>query len=61
MTRIVEISTIIILILLALSVIMMPWPANLIIGGVALVCLGLTLIYARREKQNKEQTDKYDR
>ncbi len=55
---------ILVLILLIVSVVAMPWPANVIIGGMALFSFILIFIYARQAKkkeQDRKQTDKTNR
>ncbi len=56
MSRAVDIIAIIILALLALTVILMPWPANAILGGVAVFSIMFGVVYSMRNK--KKETDR---
>lgn len=53
MSRAVDVIAIIILALLAISVIAMPWPANAILGGVAVFSIVFAVIYTWRNKKKE--------
>jgi Kef-type K+ transport system membrane component KefB len=59
MARVLEIVMIIVVIFLILGVVTLPWPANLILGGLATTSFIIAIISDRqkKKKQNKEQID----
>ena len=63
MRRIVDIVGILVIILLIISVVIMPWPANIAIGGLLLITAILIFISDRRAKkkaQNVEAPDTHE-
>ena len=58
----IEIIGIVILILFVVSIVALPWPANMILGGVALLSSIVAFFYSRgakkKEQQDSDQTDR---
>lgn len=65
MTRIIEIIAIVILIMLIVSMATMPWPANVILGSIALITSITAFTYSwlakKKERDTKQNDDKTDR
>lgn len=64
MTRIIEILAVIILILLIISMAAMPWPANVILGSIALISSIMAFAYswlAKKRERDINQNEKADR
>jgi Kef-type K+ transport system membrane component KefB len=64
MAKTIEIIAVVIIILLIIGVVTMPWPANLILGGIATVSAITAVISSKWEKkkeQNGEQNDNTNR
>lgn len=57
----IEIIGIVVLVLFVVSIVMLPWPANMVLGGVALLSSIVAIIYSRgakkKERQDSDQTD----
>ena len=58
----IEIIGIVILALFIVSIVMLPWPANVVLGGVALFSSVFAFICSRgaknKERQDSDQTDR---
>lgn len=52
MAKILDILMILILILFVISVLMMPWPANIVIGALLLLTVIVSFAHERRAKKN---------
>jgi membrane protein implicated in regulation of membrane protease activity len=64
MARAIEIIAVIVIILLIVGVVTMPWPANLILGGIATVSAITAVIsskWAKKKEHDGEQNDSTDR
>lgn len=60
MVRTIEIIGIVILILFVISIVTMPWPANIVLGGLVFFSSAVVFIYGRGAKK-KEQSDRNDK
>jgi hypothetical protein len=58
----IEIIGIVVLALFIVSIAMLPWPANMVLGGVAMFSSIVSFIYSRgakkKERQDSDQTGK---
>lgn len=64
MARVIEIIAVIVIILLIIGVVTMPWPANLILGGLATVSVITAIVsdrWVKKKEKSKEQTEKTNR
>jgi membrane protein implicated in regulation of membrane protease activity len=61
MNRILEIIMIVVLILLFVMLVAMPWPANAILGGIALLSFIVTFIHARQVKKKEQDIKQTNR
>jgi flagellar biosynthesis protein FliP len=53
----IEIIGIVILALLVVSIVMLPWPANMVLGGLALFSSIFAFIYSRGAKKERRDSD----
>ena len=60
MRRVVEILAILAIMLLILSIVTMPWPANIGIGFLLLVTFVVIFIYDRRAKKREQDARRFD-
>jgi len=51
----IEIIGIVIIALFVVSIVMLPWPANMVLGGVALFSSIVAFIYSRGAKKKERQ------
>jgi len=51
MPKALEFLAILIIILLIISVVMLPWPGNIVIGGLLALTVIVTFVYERRAKK----------
>ncbi|MBA7616031.1 hypothetical protein ES703_23322 [subsurface metagenome] len=59
--RTIEIIAIIIIILFIISIFTMPWPANIIIGGMVLLSFVVIVIHGWRTRKKEQDTGQTDR
>ncbi len=58
--RIINIVAIVILVLFFVSILLLPWPANIIIGGLISVSFILVIISDRQAKKRKQAAEESD-
>ena len=51
MTKALELLAILVIMLLIISVVMLPWPGNIVIGGLLLFTAIVIFVYERRAKK----------
>ena len=62
MAWIIEIIGVVILVLFVVSIVMLPWPANMVLGGIALLSSTVAFICSREAKKREQQDlDRKDR